>query len=176
LKLRAEGNIPPVLGDADKFDQIMTNLISNAIKYSHAGGDVTVSVQSGGDTLTVSVRDEGIGIPSDRLERIFEKFERVDDRDTRQAGGTGIGLYLVKHLVERHDGEVWVESELGKGSTFTFRIPLHPPQADDDMGKLARSGPTSDGGRGGGRSSGPNGESKMPLGGSLWGQGGRDES
>ncbi|HEX8236862.1 MAG TPA: ATP-binding protein, partial [Abditibacteriaceae bacterium] len=70
------------------------------------------------------------------LSRVFEKFERVDDRDTRQAGGTGIGLFLVKHLVERHDGEVWVESEPGQGSTFIFRVPLHPPQAEEDMSKL----------------------------------------
>jgi two-component system phosphate regulon sensor histidine kinase PhoR len=125
-----------VLGDSDKFDQIMTNLVSNAIKYSPSGGTVTVDMKSEGDTLTVAVRDEGIGIPQDKLSRVFEKFERVDDRDTRQAGGTGIGLFLVKHLVERHDGEVWVESELGKGSSFIFRVPLHPPQADEDMNKL----------------------------------------
>jgi two-component system phosphate regulon sensor histidine kinase PhoR len=137
LKVVTHGDIPSVLGDADKFDQIMTNLVSNAIKYSPSGGTVTVNIKSEGDTLTVAVSDEGIGIPEDKLSRVFEKFERVDDRDTRQAGGTGIGLFLVKHLVERHDGEVWVKSDPGQGSTFTFRVPLHPPQADEDMTKLA---------------------------------------
>jgi two-component system phosphate regulon sensor histidine kinase PhoR len=136
MKVVAHGEIPSVLGDADKFDQIMTNLVSNAIKYSPSGGAVTVDVKSEGDTLTVAVKDQGIGIPEDKLSRVFEKFERVDDRDTRQAGGTGIGLFLVKHLVERHDGEVWVESEPGQGSTFIFRVPLHPPQAEEDMSKL----------------------------------------
>jgi two-component system phosphate regulon sensor histidine kinase PhoR len=139
LKVVAHGEIPPVLGDATKFDQIMTNLVSNAIKYSPSGGTVTVSVKSEGDTLTVAVKDEGIGIPEDKLNRVFEKFERVDDRDTRQAGGTGIGLFLVKHLVERHDGEVWVESEPGHGSTFTFRVPLHSPQAQEDMNRLSET-------------------------------------
>jgi two-component system phosphate regulon sensor histidine kinase PhoR len=139
LKVEVQDEIPPVLGDSDKFDQIMTNLVSNAIKYSPSGGAVTVSIKSEGDTLTVSVKDNGIGIPQDKLSRVFEKFERVDDRDTRQAGGTGIGLFLVKHLVERHDGQVWVESEPGQGSTFSFRVPLHPPQAEEDMNKLGVS-------------------------------------
>ena len=137
LKLEARGAIPSILGDADKFEQIMNNLVSNAIKYSPSGGEVSIDVAREGETLAVSVSDQGIGIPTDKRTRIFEKFERVDDRDTRQAGGTGIGLFLVKHLVERHDGEVWVESELGQGSTFSFRMPLHPPQADDDMGRLS---------------------------------------
>jgi two-component system phosphate regulon sensor histidine kinase PhoR len=136
LKVEVQDELPPVLGDADKFDQIMTNLVSNAIKYSPSGGAVTVGIKSEGDTLTVSVKDNGIGIPQDKLNRVFEKFERVDDRDTRSAGGTGIGLFLVKHLVERHDGEVWVESEPGQGSTFTFRVPLQPPQAEEDMSRL----------------------------------------
>jgi two-component system phosphate regulon sensor histidine kinase PhoR len=114
----------------------MNNLVSNAIKYSPSGGAVTVDIKSEGDTLTVAVKDQGIGIPQDKLSRVFEKFERVDDRDTRQAGGTGIGLFLVKHLVERHDGQVWVESEPGQGSTFTFRVPLQPPQAEEDMNKI----------------------------------------
>jgi PAS domain S-box-containing protein len=136
LKLEAQGEIPAVLGDSDKFDQIMTNLLSNAIKYSPNGGDVIVGVHSENDTLTVSVKDQGIGIPADKLSRVFEKFERVDDKDTRQAGGTGIGLFLVKHLVERHEGHIWVESEPGKGSTFIFRIPLIPVQAEEEMQKL----------------------------------------
>jgi len=133
LVLNPHEEIPHILGDSDKFDQILTNLISNAVKYSPAGGEVSVDISSDGLTLTVSVNDPGIGIPADKLSRIFEKFERVDNRDTREAGGTGIGLYLVKHLVERHEGHVWVESNVGKGSTFSFQIPLRPAQAEAEM-------------------------------------------
>lgn len=136
LKMEVKNTIPSILADADKFDQILTNLISNAIKYSPGGGEITVNVESDEDLLHVSIRDPGIGIPADKLARIFEKFERVDDRDTRSAGGTGIGLFLVKHLVERHQGHIHVESELGKGSTFIFEIPLRPTQADQEMRQL----------------------------------------
>jgi PAS domain S-box-containing protein len=137
LVMVCDDDVPHVLGDADKFDQMMTNLVSNAIKYSPSGGEVRVRLRSDGQTLTVAVQDHGIGIPTDKLSRIFEKFERVDDRDTRQAGGTGIGLYLVKHLVERHDGEIWVESVVGEGSTFIFRIPIKPQQAELDLKTLS---------------------------------------
>lgn len=126
LRLFAPGAIPSITGDADKFDQIINNLLSNAIKYSPRGGEVIVRVGADDQWLQVSISDEGMGVPPDRLSRIFEKFERVDNRDTREVGGTGIGLFLVKHLVERHGGTVWAESEFGKGSTFSFRIPLKP--------------------------------------------------
>ncbi len=128
-----EGEIPKLLGDSDKFDQIMTNLLSNAIKYSPAGGEVRVAVSVESKILTVAISDQGIGIPRDKLPRIFEKFERVDNRDTRQAGGTGIGLFLVKHLVEQHEGTTTIESEVGKGSTFTFQMPLRPAIALEEL-------------------------------------------
>ena len=133
LVLEATGAIPEILGDSDKFDQMMNNLLSNAIKYAPSGGKVTVAMTASNDTLRVCVSDQGIGIPAEKLGRIFEKFERVDDRDTRQAGGTGIGLYLVKHLVERHEGRIWVESEAGKGSDFIFEIPIRPEKAIEEM-------------------------------------------
>jgi two-component system phosphate regulon sensor histidine kinase PhoR len=136
LSLKTTGAIAPIIGDADKFDQIMTNLVSNAIKYSPRGGDITVEVESDGQTLRVAVRDQGMGIPSDKLARIFDKFERVDNRDTREVGGTGIGLFLVKHLVERHEGHVRVESELGKGSAFIFEIPVEPESAVKEQALL----------------------------------------
>ena len=142
-QLVINGEIPYILGDADKFDQILTNLISNAIKYSPSGGEVRVEVSnndSSDDAITIAVRDQGIGIPADKVSRIFEKFERVDDRDTRSAGGTGIGLFLVKHLVERHEGRVWVESEVGKGSSFMVQLPMHPLQADEELRHLDHSG------------------------------------
>ena len=118
-----------LLGDADKFDQILTNLLSNAIKYSPMGGDVTIKVEASDQDLTIAIIDQGMGIAPDKLERVFEKFERVDNRDTRQAGGTGIGLFLVKHLVERHEGTIDVASDVGLGSTFTVHLPLRPKEA-----------------------------------------------
>ena len=136
LNVAEDRVLVPLLGDSDKFDQILTNLLSNAVKYSPSGGDITVSLSTDDDNFYLSVRDSGIGIPSNKIARIFEKFERVDDRDTRQAGGTGIGLFLVKHLVERHEGTIHVESELGKGSDFLVELPLRPAQADVELQQL----------------------------------------
>ena len=130
LELDAGYEVPEIEGDEDKFDQILTNLISNAIKYSPKGGPVTITMSSDDVMLKVSVSDQGIGIPEDKLSRIFEKFERIDNRDTRQAGGTGIGLFLVKHLVELHGGSINAQSTCGAGTTFTFELPvraLHSP-------------------------------------------------
>ena len=124
IELKASFNVPEILADADKFDQILTNLISNAIKYSPQGGPVEITLDSDGLMLMGAVRDEGLGIPEDKLDKVWHKFERVDTRDTRQAGGTGIGLFLVKHLVELHGGTIGVKSEIGKGSTFSFEMPL----------------------------------------------------
>jgi two-component system phosphate regulon sensor histidine kinase PhoR len=124
LELEASFDVPEMTADADKFDQILTNLVSNAIKYSPSGGKVRVEMDSDGLMLQVRVRDEGIGIPAEKLSKVWEKFERVDNRDTRQAGGTGIGLFLVKHLVELHGGTIAVASELGLGSSFSFEMPL----------------------------------------------------
>ena len=92
-----------------------------------------VVVDAGELDLTLRISDQGIGIPRDKLSRIFEKFERIDNRDTRQAGGTGIGLFLVKHLVGRHEGDIKVESELKKGTTFIVRMPLRPQIALNEL-------------------------------------------
>jgi two-component system phosphate regulon sensor histidine kinase PhoR len=128
LILNAPFDTPDIVADADKFDQIMTNLVSNAIKYSPSGGEVVIDLWVDELMLHVSVRDQGIGIPADKLQRVFEKFERIDNRDTRQAGGTGIGLFLVKHLIDLHQGNIHVESDLNKGSSFIFEIPAQPTQ------------------------------------------------
>ena len=133
IELDAGFEVPEMLADADKFDQILTNLISNAIKYSPQGGPIVITMSADGLMLQVAVRDSGIGIPQEKLDKVWHKFERVDTRDTRQAGGTGIGLFLVKHLVELHGGSIGVTSELGKGSTFSFEMPLKTaPQALED--------------------------------------------
>ncbi|HEX8832941.1 MAG TPA: ATP-binding protein, partial [Abditibacteriaceae bacterium] len=133
LILDFNGEVPRLLGDSDKFDQILTNLLSNAIKYSPHGGEVRVEVDVSEQDLNLRVSDQGIGIARDKMGRLFEKFERIDNRDTRQAGGTGIGLFLVKHLVEQHEGDISIESELGKGSVFIVRMPLRPQIALDEM-------------------------------------------
>jgi len=113
-----------IIGDQDKLDQILTNLMNNAIKYAPEGGDIKIHAESEGETLLFGVEDHGLGIPADHLGKVFEKFHRVNNEDNRRIYGTGLGLYLVKHLVEGvHMGKIWVESEVGKGSTFWFRIP-----------------------------------------------------
>ncbi len=125
-------DLSPIRADQDKVEQVLTNLLSNAVKYSPEGGKVTVHARDLGDNVSIAVSDEGIGIPPDHIGKLFTRFHRVDSRDTRKQYGTGIGLYLVKHLVEAHHGEVTVESEVGKGSTFTVVLPKQPPVAEDE--------------------------------------------
>jgi two-component system phosphate regulon sensor histidine kinase PhoR len=113
-----------LVGDEDKLDQIFTNLLNNAIKYSPNGGSVIIHCVDDGDHWKFGIEDQGIGIPQDHLSKVFEKFHRVNNDDNRKIYGTGLGLFLVKHLVDEvHLGEIWAESEQGKGSTFWFRIP-----------------------------------------------------
>lgn len=134
VSLSVEGELPEtIIGDEDKLDQILTNLLNNAIKYSPAGGNVTVHARKDGDEILVGVQDQGLGIPKDHLAKVFEKFHRVNNEDNRKIYGTGLGLYLVKHLVETvHLGRIWAESEVNVGSTFWFRIPT---QLDIDRAK-----------------------------------------
>lgn len=125
--------LPPIVADEDKVDGILTNLVNNAIKYSPDGGEVRVKAIRENNSILITVTDQGLGIPKDKLQKIFEKFERIDTRETRAAGGTGIGLYLVKHLVELHEGQIWAESEgQGKGATFYVRLPIYPRRARDE--------------------------------------------
>jgi two-component system phosphate regulon sensor histidine kinase PhoR len=122
---KIEGELPEIIGDEDKLDQILTTLLNNAIKYSPAGGDVIVHAKRDGDYVLFGVEDQGIGIPADHLAKVFEKFHRVHNEDNRKIYGTGLGLFLVKHLVDQvHLGEIWAESEVGKGSTFWVKIPV----------------------------------------------------
>ncbi len=113
-----------VRADGDRLEQVLFNLIDNAIKYGKQDGVVEVSGRVNDDNLMeVSVHDDGPGIPEDARERVFERFYRVDRARSRDAGGTGLGLSIVKHIVQSHGGEVWIESEPGKGSTFFFTLP-----------------------------------------------------
>jgi len=128
FKIDLEGEIPIIVADNDKVDQILTNLTNNAVKYSPNGGTITVSGKTVDGVVRMCVSDQGMGIPKEHLAKVFDRFHRIDNRDTRKVGGTGIGLYLVKHLVEAHGGKIWVESEVGKGSQFIFELPKCPPQ------------------------------------------------
>ena len=106
-------DLPLVRADQDRILQVFDNLIGNAIKFSPNGGVITLQAQEVGDRVRVSVSDTGIGIPADRLERVFERFYQVDGSTTRKFGGAGLGLAIVKRIVEVHGGRIWVESQTG---------------------------------------------------------------
>ena len=128
LALQIPAPIPAVLADKWRMTQVMMNLLGNALQYTPAGGQVTVSANADGERLVVRVADTGMGIEAEDLPHLFERFYRVDKSRSRAGGGSGIGLTIVRHLVEAHGGRVWAESAgLGEGSTFTFTLPLVRP-------------------------------------------------
>jgi two-component system phosphate regulon sensor histidine kinase PhoR len=113
--------------DRNYLEQIFINLLDNAIKYTHEGGKVTISaIEKDKREIQFSIEDDGMGIPREDIPRIFERFYRVDKGRSQELGGTGLGLSIVKHLVQAHGGRVWVESQLGEGSTFYFTLPIFP--------------------------------------------------
>jgi len=112
-----------VYAQRDQLEQILWNLIDNAVKYNRRGGQVRIRARKTPEGSEIVVEDTGIGIPHEHLERIFERFYRVDKARSRATGGTGLGLSIVKHLVESHGGRVWVESEWGVGSRFGILLP-----------------------------------------------------
>ncbi|UGV40782.1 PAS domain S-box protein [Methanococcoides orientis] len=128
IKLKCNLNIgnPLIVADSAKFRQILYNLLSNAIKFTDKGGSVTIGVNTSNEQVSVFVEDNGIGISPNEQEKLFDSFSQVDSSTSREYTGTGLGLALVKYFVEMHAGEVWVESEPGKGSTFGFSIPIDP--------------------------------------------------
>ncbi len=115
-------DLPEALADERGVETILSNLIDNAIKYTEPGGSIAVSAAHHGGRIHVSVADTGVGISAQHLERIFERFYRVDKARSRELGGTGLGLAIVKHLVNLHGGQVWAESEPGRGTTVTFTL------------------------------------------------------
>jgi len=119
---------PLIEADQALLHQALYNLVENAIKYTNAGGMINVSVRVRQDNLVFGVNDTGIGIAPVDIPRLFEKFYRGVQRDAKKQSGTGLGLAIVKSIAERHNGKVWVESQLGKGSTFYLMIPIRQPQ------------------------------------------------
>lgn len=117
-------SLPRVWGDEDRIAQIFFNLLDNAEKYSPQGGKITVTAEAEGKEMVICVTDQGLGISDKERKRIFRKFHRVNGSDSRETYGHGLGLYITKGLVEAQGGRIWVESSVGKGSTFTFTLPL----------------------------------------------------
>ena len=135
FELVAEDNLPLAWADREYTEELLVNLLSNAIKYSPSGGKIVVEGRKVSGSIEVSVSDPGIGIPRRELKNIFEKFYRVDRRDARETGSYGLGLYVSKRLVEAQGGRIWAESVLGRGSRFTFTLPvaeLHPEEGAGD--------------------------------------------
>jgi PAS domain S-box-containing protein len=118
-------DFPPVNADYERIREVLSNLVGNAIKYSPGGGLIRVGGWVKDDQVGVYVSDEGIGIPASEQERIFERFARVDNSLTRQMPGAGLGLFLVRTVIEAHGGRVWVDSRPGQGSTFNFTLPVN---------------------------------------------------
>ena len=123
LTVALDDAMPRVAADGEKVKQVLVNLIENAVKYSSDGGAIEVSLRSVDDRVRFSVRDDGLGIPLVEQQRIFEKFHRLDPNMTRGVGGTGLGLYICKQLIDQMNGRIWVASREGEGSTFAFELP-----------------------------------------------------
>ncbi|KAF0819240.1 MULTISPECIES: cell wall metabolism sensor histidine kinase WalK [unclassified Cytobacillus] len=117
--------------DEDKLTQVLDNIISNALKYSPEGGKVTFSIEEKDEFIIVSVSDQGVGIPKENIDQIFERFYRVDKARTRKLGGTGLGLAIAKEMVEAHGGKIWAASKEGKGTTISFSLPYVRSEEDD---------------------------------------------
>lgn len=110
--------------DKGRMNQVLDNLIGNAFKFSPDGGTIRLSMAENDQDVLVSVVDEGIGMPAEKHQRIFERFYQIDGSSRRRFGGTGIGLAIVKRIIDAHEGKIWVESELNKGSAFFFTLPI----------------------------------------------------
>jgi len=134
LTAQVEASLPLIELDRLRISQVLTNLLSNALRHTPSGGRIEVCVRSTGEknALLVSIGDTGEGIPPDILPHIFERFYRADPARSRETGGAGLGLAIARQAVELHDGRLWVESELGVGSTFCFTLPVSPPQPSPD--------------------------------------------
>jgi hypothetical protein len=131
IQKHVQEDLPPIIGDEKQLKRAITNLLNNAVKFNREKGKIKVEARRKEDFIEVSVEDTGIGIPKKDIDKVFDKFYRVDIGITRRYGGTGLGLAIVKRIVEAHGGKVWAESEVGKGSTFTFTLPVQGMKKDE---------------------------------------------
>jgi signal transduction histidine kinase len=137
LRLETAPNLPFVLADEKYLAETVHNLLDNAIKYSPNGGLIKVSAWlEDPETVAVSVTDQGVGIPPELHEHVFKKFYRADGRESKEVYGHGLGLYFARKVVEAHGGQIGVQSEPGKGSTFTFTLPVAMEMADATEGSF----------------------------------------
>lgn len=131
-QLALDPALPPIVADADRLIQVLTNIMGNAIKYSPEGGTLTIATWREGNDVLFSVRDDGVGIPPHLIEQVFEPYVRIEDPGTRRIVGTGLGLPIARELVVLHGGHVWAESTAGQGTIFMVRLPIAGP--DDGVG------------------------------------------
>jgi signal transduction histidine kinase len=124
IKTSLEEGLPEVAADFKELRHVLINLLSNAIKFNKEGGKVLIEAERKGEFVEVCIADTGIGIPQKYLPKIFDRFYQIDSGVTRKYGGTGLGLAIVKEIIELYGGQVKVESEVGKGSKFTFTVPM----------------------------------------------------
>jgi signal transduction histidine kinase len=116
---------PRIFADPDRLRQVLSNLVSNAVKYSPSGGSIVVRARERGTQhIVIEVVDHGLGIPPDQIGKLFQKFARVRSEDHLRVSGTGLGLYICRLIVEGHGGQIWVESDPGRGSTFGMSLPI----------------------------------------------------
>ncbi len=123
LRLNVEPAATQVTADAGQIERVFINLLSNAIKYTPAGGLITVKATANHNQYRFDVADTGVGIPPDDLPKLFQEFFRANNQASPEQHGTGLGLSLVKRIVEAHQGNIWVESQVNKGTTFSFTLP-----------------------------------------------------
>jgi len=123
FKLELAPELPPGHGDGRRLTQVLINLVGNAIKFTDAG-EVAIKAEAGNGSFHVSVRDTGPGISTADQAKLFQEFQQADNAITRKKGGTGLGLAISKRIIEMHGGKIWVESQPGQGSTFTFTLPV----------------------------------------------------
>ena len=124
FRFQLDDTLPRIIGDSDKLIQVVSNLVTNAVKYSPDGGEILLSSCLEGDIVHTQVRDHGMGIPPDSLERVFERYSRIEAGSTRYIKGTGLGLPIVRQIVQMHGGKVWAESCQSTGSIFHFTLPI----------------------------------------------------
>ncbi len=123
IKISLDEKLPKARVDLDSLKRVFSYLLDNAIKFNREGGEVIIKAREKGDSVEVSVEDTGIGIHEGKIDRIFDRFYQVDSSSRRAYGGVGLGLVIVKSIIDAHGGKIWVESEVGKGSKFTFTLP-----------------------------------------------------